>query len=440
MWKWIILIALLAVVAVFGTAGMVLATSGGARQWLKTKFIPEPQIEVRLSSVVRGDLVKTVNAPGSVEPKTKVQISAQVVARITALPFREGEAVKSGDVVVRLDSRDLAAQVESAQANLKAEEARLVGAQAQFEQNSRDLERLRSLFTTRDVSQSQVDDAATNQTRALSTLEATKQAIAGARATIVRAQKDLENTVISAPFNGMIVKLNAEVGELVLVGTLNNAASVIMEIADLSVMIMKARVDEANIAPVKANQVATVYINAYNQRPFSARVERVGLKRQIDRDGTGYFEVEVLVDKPKDIMLASGLTANADISVQTYTGVLKVPTQAVVDRRVDSLPAGVIENPLVDKSKLFARVAFIIENGKAKAVPVSTGTSDLTDTILTAGLDEGAQIITGPYKVLVDLADGATVIEEGKLPKKKVGLTPAKAGNGSHSDNAANAS
>lgn len=411
MWKW--LLALFVVCAFVCAGGLVLvATNQGVRDWLKG-LLPQPQpTEVRLDAVATGDVVRRVNAPGSIEPRTKVQISAQIIARITALPFREGDVVRTNDVVVRLDSREYAARLEQSQANLKAQEANLVGAQAALKQAKADFERAQMLHESKDIARSDLDVAESAFLRADAQVSATAQAIEVARAQVTQAQKDLDNCTIVAPIDGRIVKLDAEVGELVVIGTLNNPSSVIMEIADLGTMLMKARVDEANVAGVKAGQACTIFINAYASREFTGTVERVGLKRQIDRDGTGYFEVEALVDRPADVMLASGLTASVDIAVETIRAVLKIPSQTIVDRRLDELPRDYAQHALVDKNKAFARVVYVIEAGKAKSVPVRTGSSDLTHTVLIAGLTEGQKVITGPFKVLTTLKDGDAVIDE----------------------------
>ncbi len=389
-------------------------------------FRPQDKpLEVRVGQVELGRLVRTVNSPGAIEPKTKVQISAQVSARITALPFREGDTVKTGDIVVKLDSRDLAAALESAQASQRSEEARLEGAKATLQRAEQELRRQEELSKTGDASRSVYESAQSEFLRAKSQADASTHAIEIARANIARAQKDLENTEIRAPFDGIITKLNAEVGELVVVGTLNNAGSVIMEIADLNVMLLKARVDESNVAPIKAGQRAAVFINAFRGRTFEGVVDRVGLKRQVDRDGTGYYEVEILVKKPEDQLLYSGLTANTDIEVETFYDVMKVPSQAVVDRKVDELPPELTEsNPYVDRTKAYARVLFAIVDGKAKAIPVSVGASDLTHTIVLGGADAGARIVVGPFKVLTDLREGRKLAEE----KSKLDAKPKKDG------------
>jgi HlyD family secretion protein len=407
-WRWV---AGLVVLCVVGCAagGLFVTTTGAGREWIKG-LAPRPApVEVRLEEASRGRLVRSVNAPGSIEPRTKVQISAQVVARITELPFREGDFVRRGDVVVRLDARDLTANLESAQAQLRAEEARLQGAEAALVEAERELARIGALVASRDVAVAELDSAEAHYRRALSQRDATRHTIDHARALIARARKDVENAVIVAPFDGRIVRLNAEVGELVLVGTLNNPASVIMEIADLSVMLMKARLDEANVGPVREGQPARITINAFPGRTFSGRVDRVGLKRLTDRDGTGYFEVEIVVDQGQDEVLRSGLTANVDIEVQTFEDVLRIPSQAVVERPWDELPPDAQRSPWVDRVRRFTRVVFVERDGVARAVPVSVGASDLTHTIILGGLEPGQLVVTGPYSALVDLKDGASI-------------------------------
>ncbi len=423
MWKWLLG---LGVIFIGGAAagGYFIAQSPEFRELISSLRPGDQVLKIRLGKAEKGTLTRTVNAPGTIEPKTKVQISAQVSARILALPFREGETVKEGDVVVRLDARDLAASLESAQASQRAEEARLQGNRATLARAELEMARQKQLVQSGDASQSVLEQTEADVRRSVSGVDSSLQLIEIAKANIARAQKDLENSEIKAPFNGVITKLNAEVGETVVVGTLNNAGSVIMEIADLNVMLLKARVDEANIAPVKAGQRAKVFINAFRGREFDATIDRVGLKRETDRDGTGYYVVEVLVKKPEGELLYSGLTANTDIEVESFYDVLKVPSQAVVDRRVDELPKDARENPLIDKNKAFTRVVYGVSDGKTKVIPVTVGPSDLTQTVITAGLEDGTSIVIGSFKILVDLRHDRKVIEE--EASKKPGTEPAK--------------
>jgi HlyD family secretion protein len=429
MWKWIVGFILVGGL-VLGGGGYLLWQNKDFRKQVDVFWPGEKPTEVRTEAAGKGTLSKSVAAPGQIEPRTNVKISAQVSARILALPFRENEAVKKGDVIVRLDARDLQALLDAAKATLKGEQARLEGAQATTQRAELERDRVKRLATSGDFSKSQLEQAESDYLQAASNLRATEFNIERARAEIIRAEKDLENTVIAAPLDGTITVLNAEVGELVVVGTLNSPGSVIMEIANLADMVLKARVDESNIVPVKEGQTAKVFVNAYGEREFKGLVERVELQRKLDKDGTGYFEVWIPVELASGETLRSGLTANTDIQVETVRDALVVPSQSVVDKKVDELPKDVTDNnPNISKTNTFARVVYRLEDIPGKttsdgkplkktiATPVQVGSSDLTRTVIYAGLKEGETIVTGPFKALQNMRHGQEVAIEGSEKK-----------------------
>lgn len=416
MWKWLVAVFVV-LAALCGAAGyFVFGTESGRKIVEIIRPKPKPT-EVRLTAVVRGDLVKFVSAPGFVEPRTKVQVGAQVSSKIVALPFRAGDQVRKGDVLVRLDADDYIAALESARAALRGEEARLAGTRAELVQATLDRDRTRELFDSKDISKADLDAAEARHARAAAAVLAGEHAVEIARANVTRAEKNLEFCTIVSPMDGTITKLNNEVGEQVL-GTFSNIGTIIMEVADLGVMLMKAKVDESNIGPVRAGQRARVSVNSYPDTVLAGRVERVQLHRQLDRDGTGYVEAEILIEQKPGMVLRTGLTGNVEIEVETFAGVLKVPSQAVLDRRVDELPRALVDaSPLIDKDKTFARVVFTIDGDKATPVPVRVGSSDLTHTVILQGLAEGDRVISGPYKTLVSLRKDQQVVEEGTLKK-----------------------
>jgi HlyD family secretion protein len=424
---WKLFVASVVVLLLLGGAAATYLAGSGEAGGLKARFSkPEPKTIVRVEGVPRGDLVRTINAPGTIEPRTKVEISAQVSARIVALPFREGEDVRKGDVVVRLDADDLAAALESARASLRGDEARLEGARATLAEAAAELGRIRELHDTRDVSKAQLDAAVAAHQRASANLRASEHAVEIAKANIARVQKSLEYTVIISPIDGTITKLNAEVGELVVVGTLNNPGSVIMTVADLRKMIMRARVDESNVGPVRRGQPARVTLNAFPGRTFAGQVERVRLLREIARDGTGYVETEISIElEPGDRLFTAG-TGNAQIDVEQLSDVMKVPSQAVIERRVEDLPREITENnPCIDPGRSFAWIVYRLgEDGTAIATPVSIGSSDLTHTVIVAGLKPDDRVIVGPYKMLLTMAHGKKVEQEpdSKLAPRATGL------------------
>jgi HlyD family secretion protein len=394
--------------------------------------------EVRMAEVKQGVLVENVSAPGVVEPKRKVDVSAEVSARILELPRREGARVKKGDVLVRMDGRDLQAALAGAEARrdgdrfrLEAERSRIQGARQNQENAQAIRARLQALFDTGDVSRQQLDDAIARSRDVESQVQAAEKTIAqlekslaASEATIEQSREAVRRTVISSPIDGVVTYLKAEVGELAVVGIMNSPGTLIMTVADLGEMRLNSKVAETDIARVAVDQDAKVYVNAYKDEPFEGKVSEIALQRTLEKDGTGSFKVLVNLDL-KGRQIFSGLTGNVDIDIARQEG-LMVPSQAVVERPVNDLPQGLKDNPLVQKSRRVTQVVFRVVDGKAVMTPVSTGTSNLTDTLVKDGLKAGDMIITGPYRVLEKLKDGEVVQKED--PSKDAGRWAAAEG------------
>ncbi len=416
------LFLIFSVILVLGLAGAMLAIgpslSGGFSFGGSTGGSGEL---VRFESVTRRTLIERVAAPGEIEPNVKVDVSAEVSARILELPFREGETVRQGDMIIRLDAADFQARLESAEARrdaerfrLQSEQSRIAGPMASLANARETLRRQEQLFKTGDISRQNLDDARNRVAELAAQVEAGKLAIsviesslAAAEADIDQARDRLAKTVMKSPIDGVITILNAEVGELVVVGTMNNAGTVIMTIADLSRMRLDAKVAESDIAKVANTQPAEIRINAYPDEVFEGIVERIALQRSLDRDGSGFFktEVQITLDGRR---IYSGLAANVDIEIARHEG-LVVPSQAVVDMKIDDLSSTVASNPLVDRDRRTVPVVFVIQDGKAVCTPVRIGPSSLSETIVAEGIDPEDQVIVGPYKAIENLEDGDSV-------------------------------
>lgn len=410
MWKWVV--GVLVVLGVLGGAAATAVLSLGGIDGVVARFRPQTRpLEVRIETVRRGELVRTVNAPGELEPRTSVDIGARVSARIVELPRREGDDVRQGEVLFRLDDEDLRARLDAARSRLEADLANLEGARATLALAEIEYGRQKELYETRDVPRSALDAAEAEYRRSLATVRALENSVEATRAEIAERRKDLENTVVVAPMDGTILTLNSELGELVL-GTRDNMGTVVMVLADLTDMLMRARVDETNVAPVRAGQHATIYLNAYPDRTFQGTVERVKLRREEARDGTSYVEAEIRVHLAEGERLYSKLTGNVDIEVERLPDVIKVPSQAVLDRRVEDLPPEIRDtSEALNRDKSYARVVYRVVDGRTVVTPVEVGSSDLTHTVVRAGLTEGDRIVTGPYKVLLTLDHDQVVTE-----------------------------
>ena len=410
-----------------GTA-IILAQSPMGKQMISARQNYDPSIPVTIEPISFGDLERTISAPGSIEPKKLINISSQVSAKVLALPFEEGQLVKKDDVVIRLDPQNLVAAMDSAKAGLKGQEASLGGSEAALINARLSFERLEQLYETGDATKAELDAARASFLQAESNRQVLIHQIEQAKAQIERAQKDLDNTVIVSPIDGIITSLNTEVGETVIVGTTNNPGSIIMEIADLSEMLLKASVDEANISPVEIGQSAKIFVNAYTDREYDGTIQRIGLKRQVASDGTGTFMVEILMDLEEGETLYSGLSASTDIVVEHFYDSMIVPSQAVVDRRLDELPKEItLGNELVDHDKTFTRIVYRVIDGKAVATPVQVGPSDLTQTVITAGLTKDDLIITGPFRALIDLRHEQQVKDQDAADQETIDRAKAAA-------------
>jgi len=418
---------------------------------------------VRIEKPVRGELIEFINAPGIIEPKRKVEISAKVSARIVEMPFEEGARVTRGDpndleahppsLLLRLDDSDLratlratearraaqAAQIEVSKMEIEGSRAAMEGIRAQLTQAKRELERKKTLLLSKDVPQSDVDlqqssvddlDARLKSAEhglkaAVLQLTVLQHTLEAADAEITRAKEMLSYTVITSPIDGIITRINAEVGEMVMTGTMNNPGTIIMEVGDLSQMQLLARVDEVDIGSVKVGQKAKVHIHAWPDKVFDGTVQKIALAREINyQDASNYFETEILLHSTEQLIL-TGMNADVDIEIAVHKNALKVPSQAVLGRPVDELPIEIRDNsPEVNKKKAFATVVYRFLDDEAIITPVKIGPSDTSHTIILSGLGENEPIITGPYKELENIKHKQKVKDEREEEKESKNQKP----------------
>lgn len=407
-------------------------------------------VPVRTERVTTGDLTEIVSAPGKVRPETKVSISARVSARIVELPYREGDKVTKGDpsanppippsILVKLDDTDLRATLRAAEANYAAREAELETAKARIdaqlasmaqtrvmiENEQRNLSRQEALLASEDVAQSVVDDARARVNQLIAQLQgeegninADRKQLAVSEAMMLASAADVDQvkeqlsyTTIVSPIDGVVTTRDAEVGELAIVGTMNNPGTQIMEVADLSKMLVDTEVDEADVASVEKGQKCKIRIQAFKDVVFDGYVENVALAKTIDEVSRGESYITKVVINTAGHHVVSGLNADVDILTREHHDVIRVPNQAVLGRNVDDLPSDIRSKPEVDLNKSIAIVVFRKVDGKAIVTPVKIGASNLTHTIVLSGLNVGDEIITGPYKVLDTLRHDQAVSQE----------------------------
>jgi HlyD family secretion protein len=446
--KWIIITVV--VVLVLSVAGVVVSKSRKGK---------DPGEVVRVEEVKRGELTEEIGALCEIEPKTVVQLSARVSARIVEMPFDEGGVVTCGDpnanlpipasMLIKLDAKDLESQLRLAQAGRNAQEAQIevekerieaskatvVGLEASLEQAENDLQRKKGLYETRDISKAdydqvkyRVDSLRADKESAKHNLEAAqrnlvvmKHNLDAADARIAEAKDTLSYTTITSPINGVVTRVNAKVGEMVMTGTMNNPGTVIMEVSDLSRMLAVAEIDEADVGSLQVGQEAAATMLAFGNIVFKGKVDEIALKHRINNTGTRYYRTEILLDNDPNVSkLYTGLTGHVDIKTRKHSDILKVPSQAVLARQVDELPLEIRDkNSEVDKNKTFVTVVYRFVDGKAAVTPVKMGKSDLMYTIIESGLKEADKVIVGPYKAIEKIKHDQKVQDEREVEAKK---------------------
>jgi len=382
-----------------------------------------------------GGITRIVQAPGDVEAVLEVEISSEIVSKIVEMPIEEGDQVRAGDMLCRLDDKNLLADVESGEARISQLKAALVQAEADVEKAQRDMERQAGLSEAQATSDLELRDYVTVSKKARAVLEMRHHELRQAEAYLKRLHEELKKTVINSPIDGVVSKLNAKQGEVVVTGTMNNAGTVIMSISDLSKMQVRARVDEVDIPLLGSGQKGRVYLQADPNIPVPARVIRVASKgsRTIGRDVVTFEALlEVLSNDPR---IRPGMTCNVEIEVDQCDEAVKLPVEAVVHRMRKDLPESVVKTfdekqvglDLSQRAKQgqYIKVVYVIEDDIAKVRLIDPGIADARQVQIREGVEMGDVVIVGPYRSLDQLKDGKKVAISNK-DKDKQDSTPTE--------------
>jgi HlyD family secretion protein len=423
-------------------------------------------VEVQTGRVARLDLASTVTASGEIKPKTFANIGANAFGKITKLYVKEGEHVKKGQLLAQIENVQPESDVQASVASLDAAQkdyaaavaalntnrADLDRAKADLEQKSLDYKRAQQLlkdaliprsdFETRkaayETSVAGLEQSKARVAQAQAQLEAAKGHISQNRASLRRADDALSKTTYLAPYDGVITNLPVREGETVVVGIQNSLGSTLMTVADMSVITAEVQVDETDIISVKLGQPAEVSIDAIPKKKFKGVVTQIGDNAILRSTGvstsqtTGSsqeakdFKVVITLENPPSD-LRPGLSATAKITTATRQNAITIPIQALTIRQRSELepkkdksavqaaaPASPEEQA---KAKQEVQGVFVIRNGKAVFIPVETGITGTTDIEVTKGLKEGDEIVTGSYKILRTLRNGASVKINNSAPK-----------------------
>ncbi|HLJ74385.1 MAG TPA: efflux RND transporter periplasmic adaptor subunit [Thermoanaerobaculia bacterium] len=364
-----------------------------------------------------------VTAPGEVDPKVKVNIDAHIVGKIEHIYFNEGDTVHRGQRLVELEQYAYQAARDRAKAAVTATQIEVTRAKVALD--TADLEYKRALSMKQQGIQAQdlLDKAQLDLENARAGYESAQEGVRQSQAMLVQAETDLSHTTIISPIDGKAVQLNAHEGEVVVTGTMNNPASVIAVIADLSEILVESDVNETDVVALRLGMPAKVHVDAIPEKDYSGHVAEIGSSaaaRQSAGAGIRYFKVKVQIDNPDD-RLRPGMTSQVSIITSTAANTPAVPIQSVVERVPPSVAKGKGADADEDENLPKKKYVFVVRDGKAKMIEVTTGISDATHVAIVSGVKNGDQVVTGPYRTLKKLQDGDPVQVTKEETKKTEG-------------------
>ena len=437
---------------------VLLAIAGaGAAVWLRRPDVPAVVVE----AIRTRDLEAIVSASGKIQPQRQINVSANTMGRVTRLAVQEGQRVRAGQFLLEIDPRSLEGQLQRGEASVAVAQSALQQARTSVEQARtmldlarQNLRRQDELWkgglTTRESLERAQNDVEVREAE----LKARDQEIRTREEQIKQEQAGLATTrytlsqvIISAPMDGVVTRRNIEEGENVVVGTMNNAGTVLLTIADMSVIEAEIDVDETDIPEVKLGQHARITIDAVPDRTFRGRVTEIG-NSPIQAQGQNTdnanaaqatnFKVSITIDdEVPDVR--PGFTCTAEITTSTRAMAVAVPIQALTVRELLYDAAGTLvrEPPPARPSRFgFFRAAapttppplpetppghtrretegvFVFRDNRAVFVPVTVGIAGERYFEVRSGVAEGDRVITGPFTSVREFADGSEVrIEE----------------------------
>jgi len=387
--------------------------------------------EVRFEKANRRDLVAAVTASGKIQPKKKVDISADITGRITRIAVPAATRSRRFAFSKRTYPTIYQANLQQAEATLASSQAAAVQAKANRDQADRALGRTRELHTQNPnlVSQEQLEQAQTAFDIAEANLTAARHQVDQARAAVRSAGDNLRKTTLLAPMAGRVTRLSVEEGEVAVPGTFSKDVGLLLTVSDLSVIQVKVNVDETDVVRLHLGDSVEVTIDAFPDTTFMGHVTKVSnsaiLTAAASAPGTNTqavdYQVEItLTNPPADVR--PDLSATARIVTDTRKQALSIPIIALTVREHKPVST---ENRPVDtaatRKKKETEGVFVVDKGTATFRPVKVGIAGDEYFEVLDGLKEGETIVAGPYQAIRDLKDGARV-----RPSKQVGDTTNK--------------
>ncbi len=393
---------------------------------------------VRVDSTSKANITAYVSGPATVEPRVNVDVSANIMGKVTKVFVKEGQRVAKGDMLLELEQTQYRATRDEANAAYSSAVRSLDLSETKWETAREVFGRKEELYNKGLISREQYDLAKTQFEAERTEYEVARDNVVRARAALVQAKDSLDKTVYTSPLDGVVTALNVEEGEFTVVGTLNTPGTVMLTVADLAAMQVVADVDETDVVNVRLGQPSSVTIDAFPDKIYRGEVIEIASSAKespyttTDEKTSADFEVKVLLGGDTSV-LRPGMTATADVITSEAKGVTAIPIQALVTRTRETVKeweearagkssgAAGPEKRGKPQSELFrtdyVKGVFVLHNEKplvkrARFVQVEAGIMGDRYVEIKKGLSGDETIITGPYKTLRNLNDGDLVRPE----------------------------
>ena len=433
-------------VAIIVLVVLVLAAVVGANLYFKRDTGPR----VTAEDIRARDLEALVSASGKIQPKRQVNVSANTTGRVTRVAVEEGQRVKAGQFLLEIDPRSLAGQLERGEASVAAAKSSLDQARTAVETARvnidlarQNLKRQQDLWkdglTTKETLERAQNDVAVRESDVKSRQQdimTNEQRIRQEEASLSTTKYNMNQVIITAPMDGLVTRRSIEEGETAVLGTMNNAGSVLLTIADMSLLEAEVEVDETEVPTVSLGQAAKVTIDAVPNRTFKGHVTEIGNSPiQTTTQNSGQrqattFKVVITIDETvPDVR--PGFTCTAEITTATRQKVTAVPIQALTVRELLYDASGKLVREQSQRRKRGSNVVsetvsasnepppghtrketegvFVVKDGKAFYTPVKIGIAGERYFEVVDGLKDGDKVITGPFASVREIADGDDV-------------------------------
>ena len=391
---------------IFGGLGLlvviliIIAFVGGGREEI---------IAVQTEKVIKRNITQFVTATGKINPEFRVLITPEVTGEIIALPVKEGDKVKKGDLLIRIKGDQYQAQRERLEATLLSSEANLKIREAELSRVTSDFNRVKELHSKGLSSDVELEISQSNYLTTKGAYESAQASVLQSKASLKEILDQLYKTTITSPMDGTVTLLNVEIGERVL-GSGFTQGTNIMTISDLNNIEAVVDVDENDVILISVGDTAKIKVDAFGDKIFKGTVSQIGNSAKTLGLGTQQevvnFEVKIKLLEP-DEALRPGMSCNSDIETETVMDVLSVPIQSVTARTDVKTPSADEQNEgdeaVVERRTRFEKpkeLVFIVKDGIAKTVEVETGISDDNYIEIKNGLDGNEDVVSGSYRAI----------------------------------------